>query len=197
MKKIVIILLILLEFSLSANEDNNISIEHTGKRTGLFLSLGGGMSQEQLDFLNDSKLDRSETYYALATNFKVGIFLDENLGIFYSNYTSFYSAPHINNGVNSDSIYLDALNGVGVIYYLDSLPNFYLSASAGIATFMTIGEKNADFGSTYMLACGYEFENNVNIEIVLRKFADISSNDYSYLSTETQSSQILVGYTFY
>jgi len=179
MKKIIINLFILVVLSLDANEDSaNKNIE---TKKGLFLAIGAGLGQEQLNYLIDSKLDRTDSYLSLATSFKVGIFLSDNLGIFYSNYTNFLSAPYMNNNINSNSIYMDAINGGGIIYYLDRFPHFYLSVGGGMNTFMTIGQRNAESGSAYMASVGYEFENHINVELVLMKFANLQSSDYSYL----------------
>lgn len=199
MKKIIIMIFILLGLSLNAQEnnvtieDNNISVQ---SRTGLFVSLSGGYASHDLEFLNNNVSERVESYSALATSFKMGLFLDDNIAIYFSNYTTFFSAPFRKDGLSENSLSLDALNGVGASYYFDEYP-FFISGSVGGATFMTVGESNAEFGSVYLLSFGYEFENNFNVEIVITKFGEIPSIDYDFLSTQTQSSQILVGYTFY
>lgn len=196
MKNIIVVLSLLFTLNLSAQEDDNVSIE-LEERSGWFVSLSGGYAAQDIQYLNNKVSDRIDSYGSLATSFKAGLFLDKNLVVYFSNYTNFFNAPFLQNGVNQNSLYLEALNGIGASYYFKDGPSFYISGSVGGATFMSIGETNAEFGSAYLVSLGYEFENNFNIEVVLRKFAEFQSSDYDYLSIDTQSTQFLVGYKFY
>ncbi len=195
MKMLIIILSMILTLALFAN-DSNVSVED-GKRAGFFVGLNAGFAYQNMNFFNDSKSEREDLYSGLSTSFKAGLFLDEHLGIFYSNYATFFSAPYKDGTLYTNETYLNALNGIGVSYFFTEGKSYFISGSIGSGVFKTIGKHNADFGSSYLLSFGYELDNNMDIELVVRKVGQYDSKEYDYLSLDAQSTQILVGYTFY
>lgn len=196
MKMLILILSMFLSFNLFADDENNVSVD-SEKRTGFFAELGAGFAYQNMNFLNNSKSERDDLYNGFSTTLKAGIFLDEHLGIFYSNYTTFISAPYKNGSLYTNKTYLDALNAIGISYFFTENKSYFISGSVGGGVFKTIGEHNADFGSAYLLSFGYELDNNINIELVIKKIGKYDSKEYDYLSLDAQSTQILVGYTFY
>ena len=196
MKMLIIILSTLLSLSLFANDDNNVSAD-AGKRAGFFVELSAGFAYQNMNFLSNSKSEREDLYSGASSSFKAGLFLDEHFAIFYSNYTTFFSAPYKNANSYTDKIYLDTLSGIGVSYFFTENKSYFISGSVGSAIFNTLGKNNLNFGSAYLLSFGYELDNNINIELVVKKASKYNSREYDFLSVDAQSTQILVGYTFY
>ena len=185
MKKVLIVLL-MFNFCTFAQE-----------RDSLFVSLGGGYGYSELSYINNKTLDRSQSYNALVASMKLGLMLDAHLAIFFLNNTQLFQAPFYKKNRLEDAIYFDSLNGVGATYFFSNDASFFVSASAGVDVFSTFNENNTDLGSAYLFSFGYEFENRYNIELVIRKFSDIASSDNELLSIDAQSTQLIVGYSFY
>ncbi len=196
MKMLIIILSIFLSLNLLGDDDNKLSVD-SGKRAGFFVGFSAGFAYQNMNFLNNSKSQRKNLYSGVSTSFKAGLFLDEHFAIFYSNYTTFFSAPYKNGNLYTNKIYLDALNGLGMSYFFTENKSYFISGSIGSGVFKSIDKHNANFGTAYLLSFGYELDNNMNIELVVKRAGKYDNRKYNNLSLDAQSTQILVGYTFY
>lgn len=168
-------------------------------RRGLLLGFGAGFHSIDIDFIYDGSKFDSQSENGLATSFKIGGGVTNQLAIYYVRNASWYSAPYSDGFLTQDTIYTIGLSGVGASYFLSSsTPSVYVLAAFGIGDISAPFESDVtpDIGGAFMLGGGYEFKRHIMVEATYLS-TNIESADDSQLSIESSSLQVTINYVFY
>lgn len=167
-----------------------------GKRKGFILGLGAGFHSTGLDVTYKGRT-ASKSKTGLATSFKIGYGVDEQLAIYYVRNASWAYDSDVN---YSDVLFSGGISGVGLNYYIEpSARSAYLIGALGFGDFSAPFESENDFptytGSAFMIGSGFEIKKHVQGEITWLKTN--LSNSNSIFEVSTSSIQFTVNYLFY
>ena len=167
-------------------------------RQGFIFGLGAGFHSINLDFLYNGFNYGSESESGIATSFKIGGGLTDQLALYYVRNVSWYSAPYSDRFTTTDATYTVGLTGVGASYFLSpSAPSGYFMAAFGLGDIAVPSESvKPDTGSAFMFGAGYEFKNHLMAEATWL-VTNIESADDSRFTLESSSLQFTLNYLFY
>jgi hypothetical protein len=168
-----------------------------GNRQGFLLSLGGGFHNTGTDFLYDGDKFADDSFKGLATSFKIGAGITNQLTAYFVRNASWFS--EYNSFLDDDVTNIIGLAGVGATYYLaPSSPSGFAMGAIGVADWSAPFESDleTDTGAALMLGLGYEFSPHTQIELTLLS-TSIESSEDRYLTAENTSIQVTFNYLFY
>ncbi|MBN2415149.1 hypothetical protein JXO52_04870 [bacterium] len=148
MKKAIIVVLSLLLVTTSLFADGN--------RKGFVIGLGagGGMTsftQEVFGFESDR-----ENKFGLATDFKIGFGLSDNLIICYTNKVNWFG---MDNMFDDTVTIINGLSAAGIMYYFNGFaPSLFITGGVGIASWATPFEEDTDTWTGFGFFAGFGFE---------------------------------------
>ena len=190
-KKYFLVIILMLNFQVAEAFDNI--------RQGFILGLGAGFHTLNVDFnFNGSKI-ASDSETGLATSFKIGGGITNQLALYYVRNASWYSAPSSNGFVINNITYEIGISGIGLTYFLSpTAPSGYFLGAVGVGDIDAPFEDNikADTGSAVMIGGGYETANHMQLEATLLS-TDIDSSDDSRFNLKSSSVQFTFNYMFY
>jgi hypothetical protein len=134
----------------------------------------------------------------LATFFKIGAGITDQVALYYVRNASWYSARTLNNSTANDALYSIGLSGIGAAYFLaPSVPSGYILGAFGVGDLSAPFENvNPDTGSAFTFGGGYEFNNHFMFEATLLK-ANIQGSGFNPTTLKSSSLQFTINYLFY
>ena len=168
-------------------------------REGFVLGLGAGFHNFNEDFNYDGAKISSLSRNGLATSFKIGAGITDQVLLYYVRNASWFSAPYFNGITTSDITYTVGISGVGVTYYFSpSAPSSYILGAVGVGDISAPFEKGVapDTGSALMFGGGYEVSEHVQLEATVLT-TKITSQDDSHLTLKSSSFQLTANYLWY
>ncbi len=168
-------------------------------RDGFFMAFGLGVHSLDNDFIYAGTELKSNSNSGLATSFKIGFGVTEQIALYYIRNASWYNDSYYDGYSATDTVYTVGINGLGMTYYFSSSsPSFYMMLATGIGDMFTPLETDPayDSGSANLYGIGYEFSNHFTSELTLLK-VDIESSEDNQLSLESSSLQFTINYLFY
>lgn len=118
-----------------------------GNRKGFLLGLGFGAHGSEIG---------PDSQGGLASSFKIGFGITNNLTLYYANHVAYFNADGYTYG--------SGITGVGMSFYFSpTRPSFYLTATVGLATIDDFGDVDDTFSSAVSgegegIAFGFGFE---------------------------------------
>jgi opacity protein-like surface antigen len=125
------------------------------QRKGFVLGLGLGYGSAKLKYGDDS-----ESYGGLATTFKIGAGLSEQVLLYYSNRVVFFSPDNV------DATFYQGASAVAVSYFLNpAAPSFYFTGELGLGVLdSTESGIDSETGFGWSLGVGFEFSRSWTVE---------------------------------
>lgn len=170
-----------------------------GSRQGFILGLGIGLHNINSDFIVNGAKVGSQSEGGVATSFKIGGGVTDQLALYYVRNASWYSAPYFDGFMSRDITYTIGLSGFGASYFLaPTAPSGYFLAAVGTGDISAPFESNirADTGGAFMLGGGYEFNRNLMFEATLQA-TNIQGSGSPPLTLKSSSLQFTINYLFY
>ena len=168
-------------------------------RQGFILGLGAGFHTLKENYTNNGNNVGSRSEGGIATSFKIGGGITDQVALYFVRNASWFSAPYYINGVTTrDATYTIGLSGIGVSYFLTpSAPSGYFHAAIGVGDIATPFESTKpDTGSAFMFGGGYEFTKNIMIEGTLLT-THIQDTSLPPVTLKSSSLQFTINYLFY
>lgn len=165
------------------------------QREGFILGFGAGFHILREDYPGSGTSIWSRSEGGLATSFKVGAGITNQVALCYVRNASWYSAPYTSNGSTRDALYTIGLSGIGASYFLSpTAPSVYLLGGLGIGDISAPFENvKSETGSAVMLGAGYEFAKHLMIEGTVQSTSIPSAG----LNLRSSSLQLTINYLFY
>lgn len=169
------------------------------QRQGFILSFGAGFHTLKKNFSRSGYNDVSQSKGGLATSFKIGAGLTDQVAVYYVRNASWFSAPYTDGVTTKDATYTIGISGIGATYFLaPSAPSGYFLAALGIGDIAAPFENNtqANTGGAFMFGGGYEFAKNLMLEATLLS-TKIQDNSSPAITLKSSSLQFTINYLFY
>lgn len=166
-------------------------------RQGFILGLGIGLHNINSDFSVNGTKTGSQSEGGIATSFKIGGGVTDQLALYYVRNASWFKAPY---GTPAREItYMIGLSGLGASYFLQpAAPSGYFLVAVGVGDISAPSESNIrdDTGSAFMFGGGYEFSKNLLLEATLQA-TNIQSSGATPVTLKSSSLQFTINYLFY
>ncbi len=161
-----------------------------GNRQGLIVGLGVGYHNLDMEPYYDGTKLGSSSEKGLATSFKIGSGLSNQLAVYYVRNASWFDT--------GGTTFIIGISGVGGTYYLSpAAPSVYFLAAYGIGDMSAPFENvEPDTGSAVMLGGGYEIDKHRNLEVTFLN-TDLESSDNSLFTLQSSSVQFTFNYLWY
>lgn len=162
-----------------------------GNRQGLIIGLGVGYHNLDMEPYYDGTKLGSSSEKGLATSFKIGSGLSNQLAVYYVRNASWFD-------MDTETTFIIGISGVGGTYFLSpTAPSVYFLAAYGIGDMSAPFEDiEPDTGSAVMLGGGYEIDKHRNLEVTFLN-TDIESSGDSLLTLKSSSVQFTFNYLWY
>jgi hypothetical protein len=170
------------------------------KRQGFILGFGAGFHNLRENFHSNGSSVSSKSEGGIATSFKIGGGITDQVALYYVRNASWFSAPYFNGVRTKDAVYTIGLSGIGASYFLSpTAPSGYFLASIGIGDISAPFEENtrADTGGALMFGGGYEFTKNLMIEGTLLTTNIENPDLVPPVTLKSSSLQVTINYLFY
>lgn len=173
------------------------SFAFDNNRQGFSFGFGAGFHDTNIDFTYYGTNIGSDSESGLATSFKIGGGITDQLMLYYVRNASWFNAPYYDGYVTRDETYVLGLSGVGASYFLSpSAPSVYFLGALGVGDISVPSEGESDTGSAVMFGAGYEFKSHIMLEATVMS-TKIDSGNNSALGLESSSLQVTINYSFY
>jgi hypothetical protein len=169
------------------------------QRQGFILGFGAGFHTIRENYYVNGINVSSQSEGGLATSFKIGAGVTDQVALYYVRNASWFSAPYFDGYTTRDATYTVGISGIGVSYYLaPSAPSGYFLAAVGIGDIAAPFEDNTgtNNGGAFMFGGGYEFAKNLMIEGTLLS-TNIKDNSSPQTTLKSSSLQLTINYLFY
>jgi len=156
-----------------------------GSRQGLVVGLGLGIASvsENIEYTDGNTLD--DRTVGMTTSFKVGYGFNEELMLYFTNQSDWYT-------FNGSSTRV-SLTGLGVDYYLDGASPFFGTAMVGFGSVNDSQNDTSSTGAAIAIGVGYDVAPHMS---VVTTYMHVSV-DEDYAGIDTDSLQLKFQYTWY
>jgi hypothetical protein len=169
------------------------------QRQGFILGFGAGLQTIRENFSGNGYNDVSQSEGGLATSFKIGAGVTDQVALYYVRNASWFSAPYFDGYTTRDVTYTIGISGIGISYFLaPTAPSGYFLAAVGVGDIAVPFESNTgtNTGGAFMFGGGYEFAKNLMIEGTLLS-TNIQDNSSPPITLKSSSLQFTINYLFY
>ena len=165
------------------------------QRQGFILGFGAGFHTIRENFYINGYNTGSQTKGGLATSFKIGAGVTDQVSLYYVRNASWFSAPYFDGFSTRDATYTVGISGIGTTYFLaPTAPSGYFLAAIGVGDIATpFEDARTDTGGAIMFGGGYEFRKNLMMEGTILS-TNIPGNGTTLKSS---SLQFTINYLFY
>jgi len=169
------------------------------QRQGFILGFGSGFHTLKENYSSSGSNDWSRSEGGLATSFKIGAGITDQVAVYYVRNASWFSAPYFDGVTTRDATYTIGISGIGASYFLaPSAPSGYFLAAIGVGDIAVPFESStkSNTGGAFMFGGGYEFMKNLMIEGTILS-TNIQDNSSPPITLKSSSLQFTINYLFY
>ncbi|MGB8077812.1 MAG: hypothetical protein WCF09_08055, partial [Gallionella sp.] len=135
-------------------------------RQGFMLGIGGGFTTLKAGTYESNGSTWSAPEYGLATSFKMGWGITDQVALSYVQNDSWYR-EYYSSSAPKQSTFTIGISGIGVTYFMEpTAPCSYILAAAGVGYTATPFETSdhRETGHAFMFGGGYEYEKHFTVE---------------------------------
>ena len=154
-------------------------------KQGFMIGVGLGATYVSTDLNSKFGGDFNEKEFGVATSFKLGYGLSDQVSVYYTNQVDWYKFAGESTVVG--------LTGIGTDYYFDNNSPFYSTAMIGFGTISDIKDNSTSRGFAYELGFGYDIAEHISVEAAYMNI----NIDEKNVGVDTDSFRVKFNYTWY